>query len=143
MNILDSDSLDGGFMATIGHQLFRFAIVGAFGFVVDAAVLSIALSWSNLGLYWGRVVSFAVAATFTWWANRRFVFGEAGATNPLKQWLRFLAANSLGALVNYATYAVAVSSSTAVATWPVVGVALGSIAGLAFNFISSRAWVFR
>ena len=38
------------------------------------------MAWTGLGLYWGRVVSFIVAETTTWFLNRLITFsGQAGA----------------------------------------------------------------
>ena len=130
-------------MASLSKQFLRFGLVGTFGFFVDAGILYAAMTWLGLGLYSGRVVSFAGAATFTWAANRAYTFRDALASPPLRQWLRFLAANSAGAAANFAMYSIVVSSSDLGASYPILGVALGSVAGLAFNFSASRTWVFR
>jgi putative flippase GtrA len=61
----------------------------------------------------------------------------------VSQWGRFLAANALGGVVNYAVYAVLVTLVPVVAAYPVLGVAAGSLAGLVFNFTASKKWVFR
>ncbi len=124
------------------RELFRFALIGAAGFGVDTAALYAALGL-GLGLYTGRIVSYLVAATFTWAMNRRYTFTRAVPSDPFEQWLKFLAANAVGALVNYGTYAALVTFVAGVRDWPVLGVAAGSIAGLGFNFTVSRGWVFR
>ncbi len=59
-------------------QFLRFAVIGTAAFVVDTAVLYCAL-WAGLGLYSGRAVSYLVAATFTWYGNRRITFCEPRA----------------------------------------------------------------
>ncbi len=135
--------LDGRLLAPTSKQFLRFGLVGAFGFFVDAGILYAAMAWLDFGLYGGRVVSFAGAATFTWAANRAYAFRHAPPSPPLRQWLRFLAANSAGAAANFGMYSLVVSSSEFGASHPILGIALGSIAGLAFNFSASRAWVFR
>ena len=78
-------------------ELLRFATVGAAGYFVDVAALYFAKDVLGLGYYGGRVVSYLVAATFTWYLNARFTFRseELG----VRQWGRFLAANSAGAVV--------------------------------------------
>lgn len=124
-------------------QFLRFAAVGTAGFVVDAAVLTFAMSALGLGLYGGRVVSYLAAATFTWAANRRFTFAGADRAHPVVQWLKFLLANAMGAAVNYGTYAVLVTWLPLATRHPVLGVAAGSIAGLVVNFAASKRWVFR
>lgn len=121
------------------ETFLRFALVGVAGFCVDSAVLYAVKG--ALGLYVGRLASYFVAATATWALNRRFTFVATKHTRKFKQWLEFLAANAVGAVVNYGVYSAAVTW-TAAAQMPVLGVAAGSIAGLVFNFTVSKAWVF-
>jgi putative flippase GtrA len=124
------------------RQLLRFAVIGAVAFVVDASVLLVARDVVGLGLYLGRLCSFLIAATFTWALNRRFTFADED-TPRVSQWGRFLAANAVGGVVNYAVYAVLVTLVPVVSAYPVLGVAAGSLAGLLFNFTASKKWVFR
>ncbi|MGH8564899.1 MAG: GtrA family protein [Gammaproteobacteria bacterium] len=124
-------------------RFLRFGLVGTAGFVVDAAALTAAMAWLGLGPYGARVVSYLAAATVTWAMNRRFTFAGADPRHPAAQWRRFVAANSVGALVNYGTYAALLAFVPLVAARPVLGVAAGSVAGLVFNFTISKLWVFR
>lgn len=124
------------------RQLLSFTVVGAIGFVVDAASLYAAIHLLGAGLYGGRVISYLAAATTTWALNRRYTFSETRARSRLAEWARFLAANSVGGAVNYGTYALLVASIPLVASHPVLGVAAGSLAGLAVNFHLSRSLVF-
>ena len=127
----------------IEQQLVRFAAIGTLAFLVDASTLYFALGVLGLDKYSGRVLSFLVAATFTWAMNRRFTFPEARDAPMARQWLEFLAANGVGGLVNYGVYALLVTYVDVVAAHPVLGVAAGSLAGMTFNFGASRGWVFR
>ncbi len=98
-----------------------------------------------LGWYGARVVSFLAAATATWWLNRLYTFAAAGPMPPravFYQYLRYLQAMMLGGLVNYLVYAATILFIKAPGA-PMMGVALGSCAGLSFNFISARYFVFR
>jgi putative flippase GtrA len=124
-------------------QFLRFALVGVGGFIVDTAALYAVMKAFGLGLYAGRVFSYLVAATFTWAANRYFTFKQTDPSPALYQWAKFLAANGIGALMNYGIYAVMVTFVAFAATYPVVGVAAGALAGLAFNFNASKRWVFK
>ncbi|WP_225205882.1 GtrA family protein [Novosphingobium huizhouense] len=119
----------------------RFALVGAAGFVVDAGVLTLARS-TGAGLLAGRALSYLVAATFTWGCNRRFTFAATQAPS-VGEWARFLLVNAGGGLVNLAVYSALVLALPPVARMPVLGVAAGSLAGLAVNFALSRRFVFR
>ncbi len=127
---------------TVRSQFLRFALVGVAGFVVDAATLHAAIRFLGAGLYVGRVLSYLMAATATWALNRRYTFVDRGNSRLLHEWLKFLAANAVGGVVNYLTYAALVKASALVATWPVLGVGAGSIAGLVVNFTLSRRLVF-
>ncbi len=124
------------------REFLRVVMVGAAGFFVDAGALMVATTALGLGLYSGRVFSYLCAATFTWILNRRFTFAKTDEVAVI-QWLRFLGANALGGAVNYGVYAVLVTFSAVAAATPVLGVAAGSAAGLIFNFMVSKYWVFR
>jgi putative flippase GtrA len=127
----------------IRRQLVLFSIAGTLGFVVDAGVLYAAIA-AGTGFYAGRVVSFLCAAFSTWLFNRRFTFPHADpAASWWSQWLRYLYAMSFGAVVNYLAYVV-VLHALARAWWaPLAGVAVGSLSGLAVNFVLARQWVFK
>ena len=122
-------------------QFLRFGLIGTAGFLVDTAALYLAMAL-GANAYVGRLFSYLVAATFTWAMNRHFTFRAQASPDRLKEWGRFLAANALGGALNYGTYALLISTSTRVAEAPVMGVAAGSIAGLAANFLMSRYLVF-
>jgi putative flippase GtrA len=126
-----------------GLQFLRFAIVGAAGFVVDAGSLHLVVHELGVGLYTGRLMSYLTAATFTWALNRRYTFHAQRDHNPTREWLRFLAANAAGGLLNYTVYVVLISAFEIVARWPVIGVAAGSMAGLIANFVLSKRLVFK
>jgi len=122
-------------------RFLLFAIVGTAGFVADVAVLYAAAT--VLGWYGGRVVSFLAAATLTWQLNRRWTFADAAVARleGTAAYLRYLLTMLAGAVVNYAVYAAALG-------WvdgrlaPALGVALGSFAGLAFNFAAAHFVLF-
>lgn len=127
-------------------RFLRFALVGTAGFVVDSAVLAVLLHGAHLDPYSGQIIAFLVAATFTWWANRRFTFADraaAGHKSIAAEWMAFLAANGLGGLVNYAVYAALVALAPVPFNNPYLAVGAGSLAGLAFNFTLSSRMVFK
>jgi putative flippase GtrA len=99
------------------------------------------LVW-GLGFYTGRVTSFLAAASFTWFCNRRFTFPEQRSA-ARAEWMRFVAANTIGGVVNYTVYAVLIGQGPPFTRHPGLAVAAGSLAGLVFNFTISRAFVFR
>jgi putative flippase GtrA len=117
--------------------------VGVVGLLVDMAALTLALRGVNLDLYSGRLFSYFVAATTTWALNRRFTFNSIDHGPAFVQWAKFLGANALGGMLNYGVYAAIVTFTALGAAWPVLGVAAGSVAGLALNFSVSKFWVFK
>lgn len=129
-------------MRPLIEQILRFGAVGVAGFIVDSSVLLAALAFTPLGPYGGRVVSFLCAATVTWALNRRFTFAGARNAAAGSQWFRFLAVNAIGGAVNYGVYALCIARFGTEPPIPVLAVAFGSIAGLAFNFTLSRTLVF-
>lgn len=126
----------------LARQFLRFGVVGAAGFLVDTALLYLAI-WAGAGLYAGRVFSYIGAASFTFALNRAWTFRDAAPAHAGRQWALFLLVNLIGFALNYGTYAVLVALSPLVAANPVLGVAAGSIAGLGGNFLASRRFVFR
>jgi putative flippase GtrA len=131
-----------GNSADMRAQILRFALAGVVGFIVDAGILWLALRL-GFGYLAGRAVSFLAAVWATWQLNRRFTFAGSPTGSPWREWWRYLAAMSAGGCVNYVTYCAVVLSLPRSAFLPYLGVAAGSLAGLAVNFASARWWVFR
>lgn len=123
-------------------QFLRFGVVGTLGFVVDALTLTAAIAF-GLGPWLGRAVSYVVAVSTTFALNRAWTFRDHRRRQPVgQQWALFLVVNLVGFACNYGTYAALIALVPVVAANPVLGVAAGSIAGLAGNFILSRRFVF-
>lgn len=120
-------------------QLMRFSMVGGAGFLLDAALLQGLISLMGMDPFSARVFSFLGAATLTWALNRSYTFNmpqrDASAHG---EWLRYTGLMVIGAIVNYATYAYCLTTFPIAARFPVLGVAAGSLAGLAINFATSR-----
>lgn len=138
-------------MKQIASEFARFSAVGAAGLFVDMASLYVAIEWIGLSYVAGRGVSYLAAATFTWACNRSITFASKGSGGELGQWVRFLAVNSAGGAVNFAVYLFVVAAigssgglpSSVDPMLPYLGVALGSLSGLLFNFTLSKLLVFR
>ena len=81
------------------------------------------------------------AATLTWWLNRRYTFAPT-EMRAAEQWLRFLAVNMVGAVVNYAVFALVLSTVAVAMHYPLIAVAAGALAGLVFNFLLSQKFAF-
>jgi putative flippase GtrA len=137
------------------YQFLRFCAVGVAGLLVDTAVLYAVAP--VLGWYGARVLSFGAAASATWWLNRRYTFtqlagGLSASPAParwsvLRQYGQYLLSMTFGGGVNYAVYVLTLKwvhlPDSVFLGVAFVGVALGSCAGLVFNFLSARYLVFR
>jgi putative flippase GtrA len=117
-----------------------FATIGAAAFVVDALVLKLGLAM-GLTPAVGRIVSLFVSMNFTFVVNRAVTFAKFRGRSLPAQWALYMAANSIGALVNYLVFLALTAGP--LKNHPVLAVAAGSIAGLAFNFTASRLTAFR
>jgi putative flippase GtrA len=122
-------------------QFLRFGTVGAFGFLVDTA--TVYATRGTLGLYGAGVLAFLVAATANWGLNRVWTFRGLGSGALHRQWAMFLAANSVGFVLNRGAYFILVTFSVLCAANPVIAVGAGSITGMFANFTLSRRLVFR
>ncbi|MEJ0028503.1 MAG: GtrA family protein [Rhizomicrobium sp.] len=140
-------NLEQRLRALLRSRLLRFGAVGAAGFVVDESVLWIFHHLFGLDPYSARVVSIFCAASFTWWGNRNLTFAEHAATGGFvalaREWFKFMLANGVGAVVNYATYTLLVAFAPAPLCYPVIATAASVFVGLIFNFTLSKRFVFR
>ena len=132
--------------ALMRSRFLRFGLVGAVGFPIDEGTLALVHSVFGLDPYSGRVISIMTAMTFTWWGNRKLTFAEhaaQGRRGAFGEWLRFVAANSVGAVANYTTYVGLLNFAPAPLNNPYLAVIAGVGVGLIFNFTLSKTLVFR
>jgi putative flippase GtrA len=122
-------------------QFIRFGMVGGLGFLVDTLVVYGLRS--SLGLYAAGLVSYIVAASFTWMLNRLWTFRGLSTGSALRQWGLFMLANLSGFVLNRGTYAILVTVWALAAENPIIATAAGAIAGMFVNFRMSRRLVFR
>ncbi|UXI69754.1 GtrA family protein [Tahibacter amnicola] len=125
------------------RQFLLFCIGGVIGFVVDAGVLRVLVGGFGWDAYLARLLSFLCAATATWLYNRNHTFRQERNYGLLGEWARYLFAMCGGFVVNYGIYAFLYYASPLVRLYPELGVAAGSIGGLAVNFATSRWWIYR
>jgi putative flippase GtrA len=122
-------------------QFLRFLMVGAIGFVVDAAVLLLLIHGGGLSRIWARVPSFLAAVTVTWLLHRNFTFMRANRAAPsIREWVHFTLANAFGNGANLVMYAAFVG----LWAWdPLPALAVASVAALGVNYALSARWVFK
>jgi putative flippase GtrA len=78
---------------------------------------------------------------FNFVLNRRFSFGEARKESWIRQFVGFMAACSVGALINYGVTLLLMGKDFSLR--PQLAALVGIAAATAFNFVASRYLVFR
>ena len=116
-------------------------MVGGLGFVTDFAVLYVAVKWFGLGSLGGRIISFLIAATVTWKANRHFTFVKEGRGSA-GEWLQYLMFTGLGGCINVAIYQVWIGMTDHRTLNLFLGLVAGSAVALLFNYAVSKRAVF-
>lgn len=128
-----------GWGSSLWFQMLCFGVVGIMGFLVNAGIVE-ALA-RPMGPGWAQLLAFPAAASVTWWLNRRYTFG-ASRDAWQREWARYLASNVVGWLANNGAYFSMILSYPFVYRHPVIAVAAGSLAGMVFNFMFSKRFVF-
>ena len=123
------------------RALLFFGLAGALGYVVDAGVLMLAAP--EAGPYVARLLSFFAAVFTTWIVNRRLTFADRHSELPLhREFLRYLVVCLGGGSVNLVVYFFIVFMFGLAGWWLLIGVAIGSLAGMGINFAFSKRYVF-
>lgn len=132
-------------------RFIRFAGVATAIACIDIAVLYLLHGGLGANVYLARVISYTAAMTAGYFLNRRYTFHDRRGTQSIPAELaRFYAVFASGGLINYAVFAAVVAGGAAAGAgptirfWlPVLGVWLGGMAGMAFNYGFSHKLVFR
>ena len=117
--------------------IVRFAMVGAFAYLVDTAALYLLAEF--MPVVPARLIAFAIAVTTTFFMNMWLTFEGLIDQSLIKSYLRYVSANSVGGLINLAV------STTILLPYlrlPFVAVAFGSLSGLIANYTLSKRFIF-
>ena len=121
-----------------------FAFSGGMGFLVDAGILQLLAGVFGVQVHFARLVSFLVAVTVTWQINRNLTFANEGRRGSLlREWLSYLASSLLGGATNYGAFALSIYLSGYIREHLVIGVAIGSLAGMLVNYTLYSRFVFK
>jgi putative flippase GtrA len=132
----------GRFLPPLDGHFFRFCVVGALGFVVDATVLKLGIHF-GLGSIAARAVSFPVAVAATWLTNRTWTFQGKAPQSRLKEASTYVLVQLVGGAANFAVYIGLVTGVAALQGRVIVALAAGAAAGLSINYLGSKHIVFR
>jgi putative flippase GtrA len=122
------------------NKFLRFVLVGGTGFVVDAAVLWLFLSFTPIGPLPARIVAIAVAMATTWLLNRTFTFGASKRT-LVAEGFRYGFIGVVTSLINYGVYALLLIGAPLLS--PYAALVFASIAAMLFSFFGYSRYVFR
>jgi putative flippase GtrA len=125
----------------ISENFIRFGIVGALGFVWDTS--TVYLTRGVVGLYAAGALGYIVAATVNWGLNRVWTFRTSTHQAAHRQWVAFLAANSLGFVLNRGCFYTLISLNQFCFAHPVLPIIAGSFCGMFVNYLLSKRFVFR
>jgi dolichol-phosphate mannosyltransferase len=125
-------------------HLAQFLVVGATGVIVNLLVLTLC---QNLGASPAVAIASGICTSIisNFALNRRFSFSYARDHNWANQFLGFVIASGVGAVVNFSV-AFYLQSRILASTMPhslQIAALAGVIAGMTFNFIANRYFVFR
>ncbi|MCE0494240.1 GtrA family protein [Vibrio salinus] len=124
-------------------QLLKFALIGGIGFIVDTFFFTILFKGFDLDLMLARSIAFLLAATTTWFGNRRLTFSQFQQPKAFAQWKKFMVTACIGALPNFAVFKMVVLLTGAQGTLIYVALVLGILSGMCCNYVLSTKWVFR
>ena len=119
----------------------QFAAVGFSGTLVNLTVLTLFL-WLEAPVEISAALAIYTAMLSNFVLNRRFTFSYARGGSVWRQLIGFVAASSVGALVNYCTVLTLVRLWLIFESVPQLASIAGILAGLTFNFFVSRYFVF-
>lgn len=121
---------------------FWFAVAGVVGFAVDAGILQ-SLVWLGSDPLVARLGSFAAAIVATWLVNRRFAFGDRAKGSMVWEFLRYLAASALAAIINLGVYTLLILWGDPFRSQPVLALVIATAVSMTVNFVSYLKLVFR
>jgi len=120
------------------HQLLRFCVVGATGYLVNLAVFSALVYGAGTHHALAAVGAFAVAWTSNFVFNKFWTFKQHGLS-ALQQGMRYLAVSLVALGLNLVLLEVLVRAGTA----ELLAQAIAIAAVMPVNFLLNRRWSFR
>ena len=128
------------------RQLLHFTLIGGIGFVIDGGVLTLLSVMAGVNIYLARLISFTLATLATWWLNRRHTFGmdsAVGTGTKAGEYGRYILIQVGGGLLNLAIFAWLILIEPRLRSIPVLPLAIGAGAGLVWNFLGAKLWVYK
>jgi len=124
------------------QQLLRFLAVGSVGFGAEAVILTTLTVYAAWSPWQARIPSFLSAVLITWALNRRHTFSQRGFERPATEAFFYTVIQGGGALINLAVFGACLALWPKFKPVPVAPLAIGAVAGFAFNFLLSSKWLY-
>jgi putative flippase GtrA len=147
-------------------QLAKFVVIGGMNTLVDIGILALLISvfrssfnipanriFLGLGIIavtfytLSKAISFIIANINSYIWNRSWTFNKQGEKTG-KEFIQFFVISLVGFTINVIMASFVFGSVTPLAglnsdQWGLIGAACGSVAGLAWNFLGYKFWVFK
>lgn len=130
-------------------QFMRFATVGVKISLIDAGLLYLLPFALGINLYIARIISLGTAIMAGYLLNRYFTFGGNQRGCFYRQMAGHFGVHLTGGVINYGVFSLVVllghklaSEGLLLTLLPLIGLWIGGVVGLLFNFILSRRFVF-
>lgn len=120
------------------EEILRFALVGAVGFAVDGSILVTLFQLLDWEILSSRLISFSAAATVTWLLNRLFTFSHRKSSRRLFEWSRYVAVNTLGAVINLGIFLWLMQYLPETGIYPLFGLGVAASISLLANYLGSK-----
>lgn len=124
-------------------EFLRFAVAGATGFAVDAALvllLTNAFGWQPIV---ARMPAFAVALVVTWLINRAWTFqNKRAGRSLLAEFASYGAVQLMAMAANIGVYALVIALTGETTLDLMAALVTGSGLGMAINYLGARKFVF-
>ena len=128
-------------------RFLKFALVGAWGFIVDFSILNMLLFWAHFPAWLANTCSFSVAVLNTFTLNRLWSFPESRQRPVGTQLMQFVAVNLFGYAINELVFLGshdAFWSHYLISGWAWnLSKATASSVALFWNFGVNRLWTWR
>jgi len=133
-------------------QLAKYFTVGIANTVVDLGILSLLILISGIaqGIAYSvfKGISFVIAVIHSYFWNKSWTFGATKTTKTKQEFSQFFIVSIIGFAINVGIASVVVNVigtrfGISRELWATIGAAIGSVIGLAWNFVGYKLIVFK
>lgn len=124
-------------MSNLDGSPYRFFIVGTLGFMVDSSIFTLLLAWLKEP-YLSRLGAFLIAVMATFVLNRRFTFAHRTRSRPHI----YILSQTLSIALNMVIFSLVIWHPIWLPGQYYLGLVLGSLTAMFFNYEMSRRYVF-